>query len=212
MNSSAESLGLSINGGITQALGWLQGGNALTAGAVDTVISLGRGEGTWASAITRDDSNKVQVVGSLALGGYSSLRGLTSAGIAAERTVAANMADGPAFGGALYPPEKLQRLVGYLERRNVSVFGTDGNPGFMARADGTGQMLLPENPTVLQVKHELSHYLDFRNMGFEAYRDMGRVGRETSVLDRLQANRSWSTYTDAERQFSVDYVNRLKGQ
>lgn len=83
---------------------------------------------------------------------------------------------------------------------------------FMARADGTGQMLLPANPTVLQVKHELSHYLDFRKMGFEAYRDMGRVNREASVLDRLQANRSWSTFTDAERQFSIGYVNRLTEQ
>lgn len=81
---------------------------------------------------------------------------------AAETKVLANMADGPAFGGALYPPERLQRLVGYLERRNVSVFGTEGNPGFMARADGSGQMLLPENPTVLQVKHELSHTLTSR--------------------------------------------------
>ncbi|WP_184500015.1 zincin-like metallopeptidase toxin domain-containing protein [Rhizobium esperanzae] len=82
----------------------------------------------------------------------------------------------------------------------------------MARANGSGQLLLPENPTVLQVKHELSHYLDFKKMGFEAYRDMGRLGREASVLERLQANRSWSAYTDAERRFSIDYVNRLRGQ
>ncbi|WP_432422356.1 zincin-like metallopeptidase toxin domain-containing protein [Rhizobium leguminosarum] len=122
------------------------------------------------------------------------------------------MGDGPVFGGRLYPPERLQSLVGYLERRNVSVFGTEGNPGFMARANGSGQLLLPENPTVLQVKHELSHYLDFKKMGFEAYRDMGRLGREASVLERLQANRSWSAYTDAERRFSIDYVNRLRGQ
>jgi hypothetical protein len=91
-------------------------------------------------------------------------------------------------------------------------FGTEGNPGFLARADGTGQMLLPARPTNLQVKHELSHYLDFRNMGYEAYRDMGRAAREASVLKRLQANRSWPTYNEAERQFSIDYVNRLKGR
>jgi hypothetical protein len=70
-------------------------------------------------------------------------------------------------------------------------------------------MLLPENPTALQVKHELSHYLDFKEAGFEAYRDMGRAARESSVLDRLQQNRIWNELNNAEKDFSIDYVNRL---
>jgi hypothetical protein len=83
---------------------------------------------------------------------------------------------GAAFGGNLYPPEKLRQLVSYLERRGVSVYGTEGNPRFIARVDGTGMMELPANPTALQVKHELSHYLDFKELGFEAYRDFGGSG------------------------------------
>jgi hypothetical protein len=98
-------------------------------------------------------------------------------------------AGGPAFEGALYSPQKLQQLTGYLERRGVQIAETSGNPAFIARANGTGTMLLPRNPTVLQVKHELSHYIDFRNMGFDAYKGLGRSGREMSVLERLQANR-----------------------
>ena len=71
-------------------------------------------------------------------------------------------------------------------------------------------MFLPENPTVLQVKHELSHYLDFKRIGFDGYyNDMTRVQREQLVLTRLQSNRSWSGYSDAERTFSVNYVERL---
>jgi hypothetical protein len=115
-----------------------------------------------------------------------------------------------AFDGKLYPPEKLQQLVPYLEKRGVSVYGTEGNPRFSARRDGTGMMELPANPTELQVKHELSHYLDFKNLGFEPYKDMGRTGREAAVLGRLQSNRIWSTLNPAEQKFSIDYVERLK--
>ncbi len=113
------------------------------------------------------------------------------------------------FGGATYPPEKMRQLVQYLEKRGVSVYGTGGNPSYTARADGTGMMLLPENPTVLQVKHELSHYLDHRNVGFDAYRDMGRVGREQSVLNRLENNRIWTQLNAREQSFSRGYVDDL---
>jgi hypothetical protein len=63
-------------------------------------------------------------------------------------------------------------------------------------------MELPANPTELQVKHELSHYLDAKKLGFEAYRDIGRPARESLVLDRLQSNRIWNQLNDAERNFS----------
>ena len=39
---------------------------------------------------------------------------------------------------------------------------------------------------------------------------MGRIGREQSVLDRLQNNRIWNQLNDEERSFSIDYVERLK--
>lgn len=115
----------------------------------------------------------------------------------------------PYRGGDLYPTDKLQNLVKYLERRNVSVFGTDKSPCFIARADGSGQMLLPAHPTALQVKHELSHYLDFKKFGFENYFKMSRLDRERLVLERLQNNRVWNNLNEAERQFSIEYVNDL---
>lgn len=123
-----------------------------------------------------------------------------------------DFAEGAAFGGQLYPPDKMRQLVAYLERRNVSVFGTHGNPSFSGAADGTGQILLPANPTVLQVKHELSHYLDFRNMGYTEYKALGRTGREEAVLLRLKNNRTWNTLNDSEKKFSIDYVERLKNE
>lgn len=54
-----------------------------------------------------------------------------------------------AFEGALYPKDKLNQLVNYLERRGVSVYGTSGNPRFDGNWNGTGTMYLPANPTAL---------------------------------------------------------------
>ncbi len=76
--------------------------------------------------------------------------------------------------------------------------------------NGRAEIELPENPTVLQVKHELSHYLDFKKVGLEAFVELGRPVRETLVLERLQRNRIWGKLNNEEQQFSIDYVNRLK--
>jgi RHS repeat-associated protein len=136
-----------------------------------------------------------------------SKKGVEPAGCA---DVASNAGSSAAFGGRLYPENKLRQLVYYLERRGVSVYGTEGNPRFTPRRDGSGMMEFPANPTVLQVKHELTHFLDFRKFGFEAYRDMGRLGRESSVLERLQQNRVWSGLNRSEQDFSISYVERLR--
>jgi hypothetical protein len=85
-----------------------------------------------------------------------------------------------------------QHWLNTYKKRGVSVYGTDANP------------------TVLQVKQELSHYLDFRNLGFRKFFDIGRTAREELVLERLQANRSWKTFNETEKQFSIDYVERLR--
>jgi len=124
-----------------------------------------------------------------------------------------------AFDGKLYPSNKIEQLVPYLEKRGVTVMETRGNPSFTGNWDGTGVMKLPANPTELQVKHELSHFIDFRNQikqaptvreGVQGFVDMGRLGREQSVLDHLQNNRVWNQLNNAERSFSIDYVERLR--
>ena len=70
-------------------------------------------------------------------------------------------------------------------------------------------MLLPENPTILQMKNELSHYLDFKELGYESFVELGRPGREALVLQRLQQNRSWNEFNAGEQAFSINYVERL---
>jgi len=116
--------------------------------------------------------------------------------------------------------------VQYLEKRGIHVYGTEGNPKFVGMWDvgcgmwdvgcgmwdGTGQIYLPEAPTVLQVKHELSHYLDFKNLGVQEYVKLSRYKRELLVLERLQKNKIWSELNDLEREFSVGYVEGLKSK
>lgn len=101
-------------------------------------------------------------------------------------------------------------LVNYLERRGIYVYCSKGNPRFVGKWDGTGEIYLPENPTILQVKHELSHYLDFKNLGVDEYVKLSRHDRELLVLERLQRNRIWADLNDLEKNFSKNYVDSLK--
>jgi hypothetical protein len=144
-------------------------------------------------------------MGSLSGGAMNYSRSAMNIGGAAKTGTVTAASEGSAFGGALYSEKKLGQLVSYLEKRGVNVYETAGNPAFTARANGTGAMYLPANPTTLQVKHELSHFLDFKNMGFDSYNAMGRAGREASVLQRLQGNRAWGGFNEAEKAFSIQY-------
>lgn len=81
---------------------------------------------------------------------------------------------------------------------------------FLARRHGANHMYLPENPTVLDVKHELSHWLDYKQLGFEKYSQLSRVQREELVLERLQKNRIWQDLNQLEIEASIEYVADLK--
>ena len=120
-----------------------------------------------------------------------------------------SFSEGPALGGALYSEGKFQQLVPYLNKRGVSVFETTGNARYVARADGTGTMYLPANPTTLQVKHELSHFLDHRRLGFERYSEVRSSARESWVRSRLMQNRSWDDFNPAEQDFIIRYPDKV---
>ena len=101
-------------------------------------------------------------------------------------------------------------LVSYLEKRGTYVYATSGEPFFRGRKNGALQLYLPENPTVLQVKHELSHWLDFRRLGYEEYSKLSVYDRENMALERLQSNRIWKELNRFERDFSVNYVEKIR--
>ena len=89
--------------------------------------------------------------------------------------------------------------------------GTEGAPRFQVMKSGALQIYLPKNPTVLQVKHELSHWLDFKQLGLGAYSKLSVYQREKMVLDRLQGNRMWKDLNQLEKEFSLHYVEKIRG-
>jgi hypothetical protein len=105
------------------------------------------------------------------------------------------------LGGELFPAKKIPALVKYLHRRGIYL-----HEGINGSFDGVrGVMTLPRNPTKLNVRHELSHMLDYRKYGDDYYKLFTSVQREKMVLDRLQNNRIWAKLNDAERQWSLNY-------
>ena len=68
-----------------------------------------------------------------------------------------------------------------------------------------GVMTLPKNPTILNVRHELSHILDYRKYGDDYYRLFSQYEREEMVLARLKNNRIWNKLNETEREWSLNY-------
>lgn len=112
------------------------------------------------------------------------------------------------LGGELFPAEKIPALVKYLDRRGINVYeGINGN------FDGVrGVMRLPRNPTRLNVRHELSHMLDYFKYGDNYYRLFTPAQREQMVLERLRNNRIWDQLNDAERVWSLHYPSTRRSE
>ena len=57
-------------------------------------------------------------------------------------------------------------------------------PGFRARHPDTGRpaLYLPDVPTILEVKHEFSHWLDYKKLGVEIYANLSTLEKEQMVL------------------------------
>lgn len=111
------------------------------------------------------------------------------------------MQSGGQLSGRLFPEEKIPALVNYLEKRGIYV-----HEAVNGSFDGVrGVMTLPRNPTMLNVKHELSHFLDWKKYGDDYYKLFTPAQREQMVLDRLKNNRIWDTLNDSERAWSLQY-------
>ena len=105
------------------------------------------------------------------------------------------------LGGDLFPAEKIPSLVKYLVRRGIYV-----HEAINGSFDGVrGVLTLPRNATKLNVRHELSHMLDYRRYGDDYYKLFTPAQREQMVLERLKKNRNWDKLNDAERNWSLNY-------
>jgi len=105
------------------------------------------------------------------------------------------------LGGELFPADKIPGLAKFLDRRGIYV-----HEAVNGSFDGVrGVMTLPRNPTKLNVRHELSHMLDYRKYGDDYYKLFTPAHRERMVLERLKNNRIWDKLNDAEREWSLNY-------
>jgi hypothetical protein len=123
-------------------------------------------------------------------------------------------------GGILYSPAKLRQLSNYLKRRNIVLkVGDQFLPsnkagGFIVNPDGTIELLLRSNPTEYEVWHELAHYIHWKKLGTDAYRDLPRKANgalqdipEQFVFDLLEnSKKRWNRLNTTERAHAIDYI------
>lgn len=142
----------------------------------------------------------------------------TKLNASAPKAAVDSLLAGTRLDGQLYGHKAIEKLGGYLERRGVTLHvggeyadelldlkGANGL--FRAKADGTGELFLRADPTWYEVLHELQHFIDHRNLGFEGYKNLGKIGREQSVYDALRANRAWDNiFNQAERDHAWWYI------
>jgi hypothetical protein len=157
--------------------------------SLDVILIVGLPEVRGLSAVTRYGSSVLR---------------FENRAIQLERIVANTRGDFMAsgqLGGMLFPEYKIPSLVNYLEKRGIQVH--EGINGSFSGVKGI--MTLPRNPTVLNVKHELSHFLDWMKYKDDYYKLFTQAEREQMVLDRLKNNRIWDELNDAERAWSLQY-------
>lgn len=103
----------------------------------------------------------------------------------------------------------------YLEKRGITLkvgdrFVPEGAGGAFDSFER--QMLLRENPTRYEVTHELSHYIQYRNLGPSAYQALSRRAKEQFVFDMLERSPArWGKLIYAEQQEAIDYILSLGG-
>jgi Metallopeptidase toxin 4 len=119
------------------------------------------------------------------------------------------------LGGELYPASRLPVLERFLARRGITLqVGDEFVPAHAAGAfdSAGGRILLRSNPTKYEVWHELSHWIQFRRIGPDAYRALPRWAREQFVFDMLENNSArWMSLSSPQRQHAVDYILSVGG-
>lgn len=119
------------------------------------------------------------------------------------------------LGGKLYPPEKLEQLKGYLDRRSIALqvgdefVPRDKAAGFDAKG---GRLILRSDPTEYEVWHELSHFRQYQALGAEEYNGLSRVAKEQFVFDTLEnSTKRWTSLTFEQQQHAIWYIDFVGG-
>lgn len=174
--------------------------------------------GNWGDALEAagDGLGALGMAGELAEG-LGALRGVEGGvGEAAAETMDFSMPGGR-LGGKLYPRAELPNLKANLASRGIELrVGNKFVPQKAAAAfDGVERvMVFRDNPTILEIEHEMAHLEHFEKIGAEAYNNSQvttRLMKEQFVFDKLSGSDLWETLTDKERILSVEYIEELGG-
>lgn len=132
------------------------------------------------------------------------------------------------YGGKLYSERDLQLLNKYLEKRGVKLKVGDE---FLPPNKGGGfnyitdQLILRSNPTQYEVWHEMSHFIQYKKIGKEAYASLPRTKGKVPMKDLSQFNapeqfvfdmlsnseKRWNMLNKRERQHAIDYIMEYGG-
>lgn len=92
-------------------------------------------------------------------------------------------------------------------------FGKAG--AFLADADGSARLLLKADPTNQLVWHELGHFIQWRQLGPQAYRALPRTtafhAPEQFVFDLLERPNRWYRLTAEYRIHAAEYIESVGG-
>lgn len=132
------------------------------------------------------------------------------------------------LGGKHYSEKDLKLLGNYLEKRGVTLKVGDE---FLPPGKGggfnynTGELVLKSNPTQYEVWHKLSHYIQYKQIGKEAYSNLPRTSGpvpmndltkfnapEQFVYDMLSNNpKRWNSLNEAEQLHANWYITQYGG-
>ncbi|MEL4027154.1 pre-toxin TG domain-containing protein [Caldifermentibacillus hisashii] len=132
------------------------------------------------------------------------------------------------LGGKRYSEKDLKLLGNYLEKRGVTLKVGDE---FLPPGKGggfnynTGELVLKSHPTQYEVWHELSHYIQYKQIGREAYSNLPRTSGpvpmndltkfnapEQFVYDMLSNNpKRWNSLNEAEQLHANWYITQYGG-
>jgi Metallopeptidase toxin 4 len=116
--------------------------------------------------------------------------------------------------GEYWGADRISMLKKYLEKRGVTVLTDqddiiaklaarmkiDGaSAAFIVDKRGKAMMLLSKNPTRREVLHELGHYLHFRKVGADSYRNLTTSQRESFVGNLLRNSNNWKRFNPDEQ-------------
>jgi RHS repeat-associated protein len=146
-------------------------------------------------------------------------------GAAVDEAAVAVAAGGARVAGELYGAERLEKLAQYLAERDVELVpNADAlldsvstpieqvNARLQVFEDETAKLYLRSDPTRYEVWHELGHYLDFRDMGYDAFIRAGDTQLEQNVYDLLRSPRRWPMLDLFEQDSADLYVLRRGGR